>query len=355
MYEKFRSNSKLFNEYNSELNEYQTKRMIKPLNNLTNNRIVINHFSLPPSNFTKSKLLKANKNKSKESREKIKPLKSQHTTDQHRDSLKNNVQFNLNSDLAIHKTSNIKTASKMEELKSSKTSNYNNISNQNNKLISTNFSQKNLFNLRPKNLSYIQTNRNSDKSSQVMSSSQKNADSSSNNSNNNNNMQRLISMASNWTYNPKKQTLSPIQMNPVENYFISQSKIRKTHMFLSREGHEESALSRKLAEFNEKSLKINLNDDTSSDKNLRLSKHKKFSLKILPMNRRYDELTISSKDSGSSLESSGILPYNEIDYWIGSNENSNYYKMDEMKSELSKSNLNSRNKTEIYSVLTEPV
>jgi hypothetical protein len=322
MYEKLRSNSKLLHEYNSETNEYQSKRMLKPLNNLKNNTIVINHFSLPPSNLTKSKFRKTNKTKSKESSEKAKPLNTQHTVEHHRDSFKSNIQFNLNSGLGTHETikSNTKTTSKCDislEIKSSKTSNYN-TSIQNTKLISSNFSQKNLFNLRHKNISYIQTNRNSDKSSQFISSSQKNIDSSSNSSNNNNNMQRLINMASNWTFSPKKQALSPIQVSSFENYFISQSKIRKTHMFLSREGNEESSLSRKLAELNEKSVKINLNDDTSSDKNIRFAKNKKFSLTIVPMNRRYDELTISSKDSASSLESSSIIAYNEIDYWIGS-------------------------------------
>jgi hypothetical protein len=169
-------------------------------------------------------------------------------------------------------------------------------------------------------------------------------------------LHRLVKIASNW--NPTKDsnhhsnsTNSAYNAKLIERSLISQSKIRKTQMFLNDEHEyvdEESCLSRKLAEINERLNKIKLTDDTSSDKNLRLSNKVKTQPSIIPVMRRYleSESDSSSKNDINSWNNSNDLitsdDYSSSNTKKAKNSNSNYYSA-QNKRIISKANSNASN------------
>ena len=156
-------------------------------------------------------------------------------------------------------------------------------------------------------------------------------------------LHRLVKIASNW--NPTKDTNhhsnstnSAYNAKLIERSLISQSKIRKTQMFLNDEHEyvdEESCLSRKLAEINERLNRIKLTDDTSSDKNLRLSSKNKTQSSLIPAVRRYLE-------SGSNSSSR-----NEMNSWNNSNDiitSEDYSSSNTRKAKNSNTNFSAQNK-----------
>ena len=115
----------------------------------------------------------------------------------------------------------------------------------------------------------------------------------------------LLKIASSW------KTKSP-RVN--EQSMISQIKIRQTQMMLHDE-HDlsvgDSSLAKKIAELNEKFNRVNLIDDTSSDKCLKLDN--KVKPHLVPLSRRYDDSTDS--EDGTSSSAYEIIPFNNLNYW----------------------------------------
>jgi hypothetical protein len=111
---------------------------------------------------------------------------------------------------------------------------------------------------------------------------------------------RLVKIATNW--NPNKES-SAVNTKFIERSLISQSKIRKTQMFLNDEHeyvNEESCLSRKLAEVNDKLNRVKLSDDTSSDKNLKLQ-NRVNRTPVIPVVKRYLDYSSSETSSKADL------------------------------------------------------
>ena len=120
--------------------------------------------------------------------------------------------------------------------------------------------------------------------------------------NNTHTINKLLNIATTWNNKTRTGSASSAsnQSKAPDRSLISQIKIRQAQIFLSDESEytdSESALSRKIAEINEKTNKFNLNDDTSSDKNIRVDLAPKMPMRIMPYVNRYDSAAHSKKSS----------------------------------------------------------
>lgn len=180
------------------------------------------------------------------------------------------------------------------------------------------------------------------------------------------NIHRLIKMATNWNSKNKNKSDASATGSASAKYaisdrsLISQTKIRKTQIFLNDENKidSESALSRKMAEVTDKSIKVShpsIDDaftDAMSDKSVRVfnSNRTPQPIRILPMS--LNRLSDMSKNDTNSKKSS-ITDPNDYQskantYWSNSNmtseigdhnTNNNYSaKQSSISSYLSKNN-----------------
>ena len=155
------------------------------------------------------------------------------------------------------------------------------------------------------------------------------------------NIHRLIKMATNWNSKNKKKSdnnsttgSASAKYAVSDRSLISQTKIRKTQIFLNDENKidSESALSRKMAEVTDKSIKVShpsIDDaftDAMSDKSVRVfnSNRTPQPIRILPMS--LNRLTDMSKTNNNEINSkkSSITDPNDYQskattYWSNSN------------------------------------